>query len=196
VHGSATQTVALVLHFNQERTHMSKVYSFLNEKIDKRLRRLPDNLESKWNATIHRYKVDPNDRQVRSVFNSLNNIMSSRHDAHERLYNNLIYALHRGKPSHALKEIRAKLVDDPRRVLMELHKRLKKNSIDLDEPRALAAFKAASEILWHFLQLEHDYMRAHLEEAQTHLRLRRARRRQQTLQRSQSTFPQGAESAR
>jgi hypothetical protein len=96
-------------------------------------------------------------------------------------------------------EVRKKLVIGPRRVLTSFHNKItKSDDVNLEDPRALAAFKAANEILDYFLQLEHDHMRAYLEAAETHLRLQRARRRQQTLQPlpSKQESPQRAEGTR
>jgi hypothetical protein len=177
---------------------MSNVYSLLNEKMNRHHQQVFYDLDRTSDSAIARQNVELNDRQVRSVLNSPNNLITSRYVGTDSLYSNGIYALHREKPAPELKALRAKLADDPRRVLIEFHKRPTKNNVDLGDPRALAAFKAASEILDHFLQLEHEYMRAYLEEAQTHLRLRRARRRQQTLElsRSKQESPQEAEGTR
>jgi hypothetical protein len=199
VDGSETRHVAVVLHFNEERTLMSNVYSLLNENMNRHHRKFSYDLDSTSDSAIARHNVELNDPQVRSVFKSLDNLMTSRYVATDKLYRHNIYAIHHGKnPQKELKDIRAKLADDPRRIVLSFHERLTKNNVDLADPRALAAFKAATEILYHFLQLEHDYMRAYLEEAQTHRRLRRARRRQQTLQLSQSKqkSPQEAEGTR
>jgi hypothetical protein len=165
---------------------MSNVHSLLAEKMNKHLRKFQNDLGSTWVSAVARYNVEQNDRQVRSVFKSLNNLIRPKYDATDRLCRDGIYAIHHGKPNRGLAKIRAELAKAPRRIVLLLHKRLRKNNVNLADPRALAAFKAATEILSHFLQHEHDYMRAYLEEAQTHLRLRRARRRQQTLQLSQS----------
>jgi hypothetical protein len=177
---------------------MSNVYSLLNEKMNRHHQRVFHDLDRTSDSAIARHNVELNDRQVHSVFNSLENLVTSRYDATDRLYSHGIYKLHHGKPARELKELRTKLADDPRHVLISFHKRLRKNNVNLEDPRALAAFKAASEIIDHFLQLEHKYMRAYLVEAQTHLRLRRARRRQQTLELSHSKqeSPQEAEGTR
>jgi hypothetical protein len=166
---------------------MSNVHSLLNEKMNRHFDRFSYDLENAWRSAISRYNIDPTHRGVRSVFMPLNNIIGDRYDAHDTLCRHNIHAIHYGKnPQHELRELRTTLADDARRVVISFHKRITKNNVDLEDPRALAAFRAAGEILYHFLQLEHDYIRTYLEEAQTHLRLQRARRRQQTLLLSQS----------
>jgi hypothetical protein len=174
---------------------MSNVYHLLDHKMNRHFQTFYYNLEEAWKLSIARYSVEHNHRQVRSVFNSLKNLIRSRSQALEALYVHSAYAILYEKRRSKLDDIRARLADDRGRVVISLHKRIANNNVDLDDPRALAAFRAASEILYHFLQLEHEYMRTYLEEAQTHLRLRRARRRQQTLQLLQSkpASPQEAE---
>jgi hypothetical protein len=154
-------------------------------------------LNCAWKSAIAKYNVDLNDRQVRSVFNSLDNLIRSRRQALDTLYVRSSYAILYEKPHSRLNELRAGLADDPRRVVLSFHKRIAKNKVDLGDPRALAAFEAASHILDRFLQLEHEYIRAYLVEVQTHLRLRRARRRKQTLElsRSKGERPQEAKNA-
>jgi len=174
---------------------MNNVYSLLHENVNRHHKKLFYDLDNSLALAIAKYNVDLNDRQARSVFNSLSNLTTSRYVATDTLCSNGIYALHREKPAPELKALRATLADDPRRVLISLHRRLAKNDVDLGDPKALAAFKAATELLGHFVQLEHDYIKTYLEEAQSHLRLRRARRRQQTIELSQpkQESPQEAE---
>jgi hypothetical protein len=176
-----------VLHFNEKRTHMGNVHHLLDERMQKRLGKFSYDLDNAWRSAITRRYLDPTHGQVRSIFKSLNRLIRDRRDVHDSLCSKNMYAIQRGKiPQNELKELRARLADDPRHVLLSFHKRIANNDVDLDDPDTLAALKAASEILAHFLQLEHDYIRTYLEEAQTHLRLQRARRRQQTLLLSQS----------
>jgi hypothetical protein len=134
--GSETRRVAVVLRFNQERSHMSNVYYLLDEKMDMHFRTFLETLDKAWAFGITKYNVEQNDRRVRSVFNSSRNLIRSRRQALDRLYLNSSYEKSRSE----LNQFRKRLTDDPRHVVMSFHKRIAKNNVDLDDRCALAAF--------------------------------------------------------
>jgi hypothetical protein len=177
---------------------MNNVYCLLGTKMDKKLCKFHYDLDSMMQLTFAKYGVERDHRQARSIVEFMHNLIRSRYKMHNDLYNKVISAIHHATPRNELTEVRKKLVIGPRGVLTSFHNKITKSDVGLEDPRALAAFKAANEILNYFLQLEHDHMRAYLEATETHLRLQRARRRQQTLQPSQSKqeSPQRAEGAR
>jgi hypothetical protein len=165
---------------------MSNVYCLLGIKMDKTLDQFCDDVENMMQVTFAKYGVDPDHRQASSIIEVMSNLIRSRYKMHSDLYNKAISAIHRATRRNELTEVRKKLVIGPRWVLTSFHNKITKSDVDLEDPRALTAFKAANEVLDYFLQLEHDHLRAYLEAIETHRRLQRARRRQQTLQPSQS----------
>jgi hypothetical protein len=175
---------------------MNNVYCLLGTRLDKTLCKFGYDLDSMVRLTFAKYGVERDHRQARYIVEVMDELMRSGYKMHKHLYNKVISELHRPRPKNELIEVRKKLVIGPRRVLTAFHNKItKSDDVNLEDPRALAAFKAANEILDYFLQLEHDHMRAYLEAAETHLRLQRARRRQQTLQPlpSKQGSPQRAE---
>jgi hypothetical protein len=177
---------------------MSTVYSLLSARVHNILSKFSYDLDRMWNSTIAAYHIDPKYPHVRRVFELLSDTMTSRYKKCDKLYDESLFAINYEERRHGLGEIRKKLADDPRRVLTSFHNKITKSEVDLHDPRAATAFKAANELLYSFLKLEHDYMRAFLETAQGHLRLHRQRRRQQASQLSHANQDsrQRAESGR
>jgi hypothetical protein len=187
-----------ITHFNSEGTNMSNVYCLTGAKMDQKLCKLCYDFDSMAQWAFAKYGVDKNHEQASSIVESMNKLIRSRYKAHNKLYDQVMSEIHYGNPGNKLTQVRKALLACPRRVLSSFHNKIIKSDVDLKDPRTLAAFKAASEILDYFLQLEHDHMRAYLEATETHLGLQRARRRQQTLQawQSKQECPQGVEGSR
>jgi hypothetical protein len=176
---------------------MNNVYSLLAAQMNTRLVRFDRDFNSMVQLTAARYGVERDHPQVCSIIRLMDNLIKSRLKMHDDL-NCFILSIHRPMRKNELIEVRKKLVIGPRRVLTSFHNKITKSNVDLENPRTLAAFKAAMEILDYFLQLEHDYLKVYLEATETHLRLQRARLRQQTLQplESKQESPQRAEGTR
>jgi hypothetical protein len=176
---------------------MNNVYSLLAVKMDTALRDCYDDLNSMINSIGAKYGVERDQPQARLIIKVMETLIRSRFKMLDDL-NDFILRIHLRTRTNELKEVRKKLVTNPRRALTSFHNKITTSDVDLKDPRALAAFKAANEILECFLRLEHDYMRDYLEATETHLRLQRARQRQQALQASQpeQESPQRAEGAR
>jgi hypothetical protein len=163
---------------------MNEVYSLLAVKMDTKLQRCYYDLNSMVQLTFAKYGVERDHPRACSIIKVMDNLIKSRLKMHDDL-NYFILSIHRPTRKNELTEVRKTLVSGPRRILTSFHNKITKSDVDLQDPRVLAAFKAAMEILDYFLQLEHDYLRAYLEATETHLRLQRARQRQQSLQHSQ-----------
>jgi hypothetical protein len=174
---------------------MAAVYHLLSARLNKSHDECYSGLERTIAVTATKHRVEWNHQQTRSIFDALGDITKSRRKAQERLYDRGLSMLLGGRSENEMAEIRKKLADDPRRVLTVFQNRIINSDVGLDDPQTLAAFKAATEILGYCLQLEHDYMRAYLEAARTHLRLKRRRRAQPAPQHPQSKEepPQTAE---
>jgi hypothetical protein len=164
---------------------MNNVYSLLATKMNRKLCGFEYDLNSMVRLTFAKYGVERDHPQNCSINKVMDNLIKSRLKMHDDL-NYFILSIHLPRRKNKLNEVRKTLATGPRRILTFFHNKITKNDVDLEDPRTLAAFKAAMEILDYFLQLEHDYLRACLEATETHLRLQRARRRQQTLQPLQS----------
>ena len=153
-------------------------------------------LERMMAATFAKYRVDHEYWQSGLILDPLYDVIQSRYEMRRELDYRVSSVLNSGRTKNELNEIRKKLTTGPRRVRLAFHNKIMKRDVDLENPKALAAFKAASDILDFFMELEHEYMKTHLEAIRTHVRLRRARRRKQIIQPSQlkQDCPQEAES--
>jgi hypothetical protein len=173
------------------------VYRIFDLRMDEKSRELHQALKSMTASTFAKYRVDHEYWQSGLILDPLYDVIVSRYEMRKELDYRVASVLNSGRTKNVLNETRKKLTTGPRRVRLAFHNKIMKRDVDLENPKALAAFKAASDILDFFMELEHEYMKTYLEAIRNHVRLRRARRRQKNIQPSQPNqdCPQGAESS-
>jgi hypothetical protein len=183
--GSETRHVVVVLRENNVMS--AYLFRIFDLRTDEKNRELRQTTKSMMTATFAKYRVDREYWQSVLILEPLYDVIQSRYDMLDDLHDRVSSVLNSGKTKKELSEIRKKLTTGPRRVRVAFHNEITRRDVDLENPKALAAFKAASESLDYFLQLEHEYMKTYLEAIRNHVRLRRARRRQKNVQPSQPT---------
>jgi hypothetical protein len=193
--GSETRRVVVVLR--ETNVMSANIYRIFDLRMNEKSRALHQALMSTIKSTYAKYRVDQDYWQSALILQPMYDVIGSRYEMHNELDFRVSRALNSGKTKNEMREIRKNLTTGPRRTLVTFHNKITKREVDLENPKALAAFKAANEILDYFLELEHEYMKSYLEAIRTHVRLRRARRRQKNIQPSQPNqdCPQGAESS-
>ena len=164
----------------------ANIYRIFDLRMNEKGRGLHQALESMIKSTYAKYRVDQDFWQSDLILQPMYDVIQSRYEMSDELDRRVSWALNSGRTKNEMHAIRKNLTTGPRRVLVTFHNKITKRDVDLENPKALAAFKAANEILNYFLELEHEYMKSYLEGIRTHARLRRARRRQQTSQPEQS----------
>jgi hypothetical protein len=193
--GSETRHVVVVLRENNVMS--ADVYRIFDLRMDEKDRELHQALERMMTATFAKYRVDREYWQSVLILEPLYDAIRLRYEMRDNLHYRVSSVLNAGRMKMVMREIRKRLTTGPCRVRIAFHSKIKNRDVDLENPKALAAFKAAGEILDCFMELEHEYMKTYLEAIRNHVRLRRARRRQKNVQPSQSNqgCPQGAESS-